>query len=290
MFLWIAAVALAGLVVVVLVAFVQGGRKLPKLDGEAPAALMSGPVRLVSVVRVRLEGAGDTVACVARDDAQAWALVDALEGHADPESAVQTAVSALTSTLRAGTPWESLREGVAAANRALFEAAQAAGEAPPRGVCLAVLARDGRRLHIGHVGNVRVYRVRGERAELLTLDHSPLGDLVRQERIPRRDADAFLEDPRAPHRFVVGRALGQKPEVELSAQTVELAPGDAFFVASSHVGLFTSRAALVEARAAAGSGRSGKDDVEGWIDAVLDGPGMKPSLWGSRGVLVLRAG
>lgn len=281
MFFWIAVSAVVGLVVMVLVAFVQGGRKLPNLDGDASGALLTGPVRLASVLRIRHEGVGDTVACLARDDAQAWVLVDALEGHADPEGAVQTVVGALESALRTGAPWQSLCEGVAAANRALFEAGQAEGKARPPGACLALLARDGRTLHIGHVGNVRVYRVRGQRAELLTLDHSPLGDLVRQERIPRRDADRFLEDPGAPHRFVVGRALGVAPEVELSTATVELAPGDVFFVASAHVGLFTSRAALVEARAATSG-------AEEWMDAVLDGPGMNPSLWGSRGLLLLR--
>lgn len=281
MFFWIAVSAVVGLLGMVLVAFVQGGRKLPKLDGDAGGALLTGPVRLTSALRLRHEGAGDTVACLTRDDAQAWVLVDALEGHSDPESAVRTVVAALESALRMGAPWESLREGVAAANRALFDAGQAEGQPRPPGACLALLARDGRTLHIGHVGNVRVYRVRGQRAELLTLDHSPLGDLVRQERIPRRDGDRLLEDAGAPHRFVVGRALGVAPEVELSTATVELAPGDVFFVASSHVGLFTSRAALVEARAAT-------TGAEAWMDAVLDGPGMHPSLWGSRGLLSLR--
>lgn len=280
MFLGIAAVALLGLLVVVVAAVVSGSRKLPVVEHDVVAP-MTLPLRLTSLVCVRAEGVGDTVRCLARDEVQAWALVDGIEGHADPEGAVQTIAAALEGSLRGGAPWASLCEGVAAANRALVEATPAALPAPGAG--LAVLAREGRQLRVGHLGNVRVYRLRGGLADLLTIDCSPLGDMVRSGRIPRKDADTLLEDPGAPHRQVLTRALGQKPEVELLTQVIDLTPGDAFLVLSGQVALCTSRLRLVEARAAAAG------DGQAWLDGVLDGPGMKPSLWGSRGAILLRA-
>lgn len=278
----IAVLALIGLVGFVVIAFVRGGRKLPPLEDEGRSLPMPGPARLASSVCLRAEGVGDTIRCLCRDDAQAWAMVDGLEGHSDPEGAVRTIASTLEDALRLSAPWGSLLEGVAAANRALHAAAEAAGQKARPGACVAILAREGQRLHIGHAGLVRVYRVRGGLAELLTIDHSPLGDMIRMRRLPAREADSLLEDTNAPHRFVTSRAIGPKPDIELATQTVDLAPGDAFLVACAHVALFTSRAAIIEARAASAG------EAEAWMNGVLDGPGMKPSLWGSRAVMLLR--
>src|SRR5689334_20971892 len=142
LFASLAAVALLGLVGFVVVAFVRGGHKLPPLEEEARPPMPS-PARIASLVCIRMEGVGDTIQCLARDDAQAWAMADGLEAHDDPEGAVRTIASALTAALRVNAPWESLQQGIASANRALYEAADAAGQQARPGACVAVLAREG---------------------------------------------------------------------------------------------------------------------------------------------------
>jgi hypothetical protein len=281
MFTLIAALTLVGLLAVVAVVLVRGARKAPHLESDVDPSPLALSIHRSSVVCVRKEGHGDTVRCVAREDAQAWALVDGLTDEPDVERAVQQVADVLESSLRVSAPWASLCEGVTTANRALF------GDPSPRarpGVGVAVLAREGPQLHIGHAGLVRVFRVRPGLVDLLTVDHSPIGDMIRQRQIPHEKAESLLEDPGVPHRRVASRALGKKPEIELATRSVELAPGDTFVVASANVGLSLSRAAIVEAFAATSG------DLRALPATLLHGPGMRPSMWGSRGVIVVRCG
>jgi len=62
---------------------------------------------------------------------------------------------------------------------------------------------------IGHVGDSRLYRLRGGALEQMTEDHSLLNDYVKMKRLSAGDAAAF------PHKNVIVRALGMKPSVEV---------------------------------------------------------------------------
>jgi serine/threonine protein phosphatase PrpC len=280
MFGGIASLALIGLVGFVIVAFFRGRHTLPPME---EADRMPGPIRLVSAVTIRREGMADTVGCVARDERQAWALIDGLEGHADPEGAVRVIASSIESGLEAGDPRRSLLDSVARANLALLEGPRPADPSLARAACVAVVAREGRKLHIGHAGLVRVYRVRGGLVDLLTVDHSPLGDLIRIRSIPYREAATLLEDPTAPHRTVTSRAVGVSRDMGLATQEIDIAPGDAFVVTCATVSRQVTRRQVAESRAASGG------DVQAWMDGILDAPTAMPSLWGSRAVLVLRS-
>lgn len=277
---WIAAFALLGLIGFVIVAFIRGRHKLPPID---EADRMPAPTRLLSAVTVRQEGVGDTVRCVTRDELQAWTLIDGLEGHSNPEGAVRTIASTIESGLEAGDLWQSLLDSVARANSALLEGPRPADPSLAPSACIAVVARVGRTLYIGHAGLVRVYRVRGGLVDLLTVDHSPLGDVIRTRGIPYREAAVLLEDPNAPHRTVTSRAVGVSYDMELATQEVDLAPGDAFVIACAAVSRQVTRQQIAASRAASGG------NIQAWMDGILDAPTATPSLWGSRAVLILRS-
>jgi serine/threonine protein phosphatase PrpC len=62
---------------------------------------------------------------------------------------------------------------------------------------------------IGHVGDSRLYRLRGGQLEQLTEDHSLLNDYVKMKRLSPGEIAAF------PHKNVIVRALGMKPSVDV---------------------------------------------------------------------------
>jgi len=80
--------------------------------------------------------------------------------------------------------------------------------------------------HIAHVGDSRCYRQRGDRLELLTVDHSLVNDYLRAA--PDLSEEQIAELPRN----VITRALGMQESVVVDVQTVELAPGDILLLCS----------------------------------------------------------
>jgi len=79
---------------------------------------------------------------------------------------------------------------------------------------------------VGHVGDSRVYRVRGDRIEQLTFDHSWVWEMARRQGI---DPDE-LGDVR---RNVIIRSLGPEAEVEVDVEGPHaIEPGDTFIICS----------------------------------------------------------
>jgi protein phosphatase len=88
-----------------------------------------------------------------------------------------------------------------------------------------VLLPDG--AMIAHVGDSRIYRVRGERIEQLTFDHSLVWELVRQKHLTSDQASKAIP------RNVITRSLGPDPMVEVDVRgPYPVRPGDAFLICS----------------------------------------------------------
>src|SRR5690606_18834603 len=80
---------------------------------------------------------------------------------------------------------------------------------------------------VGHVGDSRLYRIRGERLEQLALDHSLQGELLRQG--IRRREDNLLHAPRN----VITRCLGPEPAGEVDIEgPLPVLPGDVYLLCS----------------------------------------------------------
>ncbi len=92
------------------------------------------------------------------------------------------------------------------------------------GTTIAAVLACGDRAALAHVGDSRIYRLRGRRLDLLSEDHSLFNEFVR----------AGLADPEHPEEFeqrnVITRAVGVDPAVEVDARLVEVAPGDTFLL------------------------------------------------------------
>jgi protein phosphatase len=95
-----------------------------------------------------------------------------------------------------------LQQKIAAANKGIYEAAQARPECAGMGTTLVSLVFCDNRVSIGHIGDSRCYRLRGEKFEQLTHDHSLLQEQIDSGQITAEQARYSL------NKNLVTRALG----------------------------------------------------------------------------------
>jgi protein phosphatase len=117
-------------------------------------------------------------------------------------------------------PESTLRRAIVEANDAIRRAA--ASDPGLRGMgttVAAALVRDGQ-LHIGHVGDSRVYLVRGASIFQLTEDHSWVAREVRAGRLNAEDAEHH------PERHVLTQAVGGNARLHTETATYSLYHGD----------------------------------------------------------------
>ena len=91
---------------------------------------------------------------------------------------------------------------------------------------MTALAITGRRSHLAHVGDCRVFRLRDGRLELLTSDHTQVQELLRM-RLIRPDQVA-----RHPGRHLLTRSIGGDVLLRVDTRTREPAPGDVYLLCS----------------------------------------------------------
>jgi protein phosphatase len=160
-----------------------------------------------------------------------FAVADGMGGHAAGEVASEVACRALREAFAAGprTP-EALAEAARKANRAVFDRAQTDPSMHGMGttlVAVALITTDGRpTLAVAHVGDSRVYLLRGGDIRQVTSDHSLVAELVADGQIAAEEAE------RHPQRHVLSRALGVYPDVDVDLTVLDPCEGDRFLLCS----------------------------------------------------------
>lgn len=92
------------------------------------------------------------------------------------------------------------------------------------------LAICGSRLHIIHIGDTRIYRVRGSnRIEQLTQDHSEVAELVRMNILSPEKARTH------PRRSIITRSLGSQPVAQPMYKTDTVVEGDIFVMCTDGI-------------------------------------------------------
>jgi serine/threonine protein phosphatase PrpC/CRP-like cAMP-binding protein len=190
-----------------------------------------------------------------------YAVADGMGGHAAGEVASSLAVQALAAAVRRDRDFlEDFAKGdgqvrpediknllgaaVTAANVEVFNAAQGSPERRGMGTTLTALLLVGRRAFIAHVGDSRLYLVRGDEVRQLTEDHSVINELKRRGRL----RPEVLE--KIPNKNAVTRAVGVFETVEVDTFQVLAAPGDRFVLCSDGLHRYFERDAELAALAA----------------------------------------
>ncbi|MEX0700797.1 MAG: protein phosphatase 2C domain-containing protein [Planctomycetales bacterium] len=153
-------------------------------------------------------------------------IADGMGGHAVGELASKIAVDTVPHTFfkSRGLPVRAaLQAAVEAANAAIYDRGSTNRDFQRMGTTSSVLVLTTEGAVIGHVGDSRIYRVRGETISQLTFDHSLQWELIRQGRM--KPEEVYLNQPR----HVITRSLGPDARVNVDVEgPYPVLPGDAF--------------------------------------------------------------
>ncbi|MEZ5487453.1 MAG: Stp1/IreP family PP2C-type Ser/Thr phosphatase [Steroidobacteraceae bacterium] len=119
-----------------------------------------------------------------------------------------------------------LRDAIQRANKIIYQTAKSQPHCEGMGTTVVAALFHNNRVTIAHVGDSRLYRLRGERFEQLTLDHSLLQELV------DRGFYSPEEAQRAANKNYVTRALGVEPTVEVGLREEQVEKGDHYVLCS----------------------------------------------------------
>lgn len=119
-------------------------------------------------------------------------------------------------------PLSVLTDAVVSANEALLAAVAQNPALKGMGTtCVGVLICK-KNAYVVHVGDSRVYQIRGNNMVFRTADHSYVGELVRRGTMSEEEAR------NSKYSNVITRALGAAPEISPEVQEVSFKPGDRF--------------------------------------------------------------
>jgi serine/threonine protein phosphatase PrpC len=119
-----------------------------------------------------------------------------------------------------------LRDAITRANKVIHQTAGSHAGCEGMGTTIVACMFFDNRLSIAHVGDSRLYRVRQNKLEQITLDHSLLQELVDRGFYTPEEAE------RSTNRNYVTRALGVEPSVEVDVQEIEVEKDDIFVLCS----------------------------------------------------------
>ena len=117
---------------------------------------------------------------------------------------------------------KALLDAFMGANLRVYDLSQSVPEYRQMQTTLSAIALEGKRAVVGHIGDTRIYLVRGRAIQPLTKDHSEVGELLRMQIITPEEA-------RTHHRrHIINRTIGSSPFLQADFRHVEVEIGDVF--------------------------------------------------------------
>ncbi|MCC7462276.1 MAG: Stp1/IreP family PP2C-type Ser/Thr phosphatase [Gammaproteobacteria bacterium] len=203
---------------------------------------LKGKLRCVGLTdtgRIR-EHNEDTIAFDA--DAGLLVLADGMGGYNAGEVASGIAVKTIIHLVRDALEREDLsqpdaatglsrpaiilRDAIARANKIIYQTARTQPQCEGMGTTIVAAVFFDNRIAVAHVGDSRLYRLRGSALDQVTLDHSLLQELV------DRGFYSPEEAQRAANKNYVTRALGVEASVEVEVQEHPAQRGDVYVLCS----------------------------------------------------------
>ena len=120
----------------------------------------------------------------------------------------------------------ALETEIARTNNAIYNAAQSQPQYAGMGTTLVVAVFRDDRMTVAHIGDSRLYRLRGEELKQITRDHSLLQEQIDGGMITPEQA-RFSQN-----KNLVTRALGIDPAVEPEIHDYDVLPGDMYLLCS----------------------------------------------------------
>src|SRR5215472_15449989 len=145
-------------------------------------------------------------------------VVDGIGGQAAGEKAAEIAVKRIRARLerQTGTVEQRIREAVAMANNEILGAARSNPEWEGMACVLTLVVLENGSAVVGHVGDSRLYQIRGGEIRKITHDHSPVGE--REDNQELTEAEAMKH----PRRNEVYRDVGSEEHAPDDPDFIEL--------------------------------------------------------------------
>jgi protein phosphatase len=166
----------------------------------------------------------------ARLEGRLLIVADGMGGHRGGATASKLAATTIKaeflSTDRSDIQ-QSLRRALESANARIFSEAQSNPDLRGMGTtCSTLFTRDDT-AYVAHVGDSRIYLVRGGAIRQLTQDHSLVASMVREGLITSEEAETH------PRRNILQRSMGVSEQVEVDVmQPLTMREGDTFVLCS----------------------------------------------------------
>lgn len=158
-----------------------------------------------------------------------FVVCDGMGGHAVGELASKIAVETVSHMLikERLAPPDALRKAITTANNAIHDRGRHNRDFDRMGTTCTTLVLGPHGAFVGHVGDSRAYRVRRDRVDQLTFDHSLEWEY--RTRFPNKKDDSFLRS----HKNVITRSLGPEEAVKVDVEgPFPVMPGDRFLLCS----------------------------------------------------------
>jgi serine/threonine protein phosphatase PrpC len=118
--------------------------------------------------------------------------------------------------------WKALE----VANRDIHQAANRYSQFRDMGTTIVITHFVGKRVYFGCVGDSRIYRIRNEKLQQLSDDHSLANEYIKMKILRREDL------PRFPFKNIIVRALGLNAKVEIDTSYAQVREGDTYLLCS----------------------------------------------------------
>ncbi len=191
----------------------------------------------ISDVGLRRSNNQDSFAVALAGSPEFWArrghlfmVADGMGAHAAGELASKMATDTVPHTyhkLLEESPPNAIRQAVEDANGRIHTRGQANLDFRGMGTTTSALVLLPEGAIVAHVGDSRVYRVRGDRVEQLSFDHSLVWEMMAAGKIREQEVPSYIP------KNIITRSLGPSPQVQVDLEgPFPLAPGDTFMLCS----------------------------------------------------------
>lgn len=181
-------------------------------------------------------------------------VADGMGGHNAGEVASREAIQRVYDRYYADTEpdvFRSLEQAMRVTNNELYQEAQSNPTQHGMGTTMTAAVIKDDHLTVAHVGDSRLYLIRGGKIEQVTHDHSWVEEQVRAGVLTRQQAESH------PQRNVITRALATGPDVRVDAFERDLRAGDILIFGSDGLTTEVDEAQIAAVAAGAATAQEG---------------------------------
>lgn len=157
-------------------------------------------------------------------------VADGMGGHSSGEVASEMAVELISHFYyenESASASEALKSSIEQSSNMIFKTSVTEEKFFGMGTTVVALVILGETAFAAHVGDSRLYRLRGGEMQLLTMDHSQVMEMVKQGVISMEEAQTHDD------KNIILRAVGTQPAVEAEvSEPFPVEPGDEFLLCS----------------------------------------------------------